>query len=476
MKALLVSLLCLLLSSSGRAAPPSVPEETAPPGAGAASTHALQQGIALMLRAVDHAESLLPQMSQAAEGAAARWIAGGDLYAGGDANFTEEAFYRAGGPIGLRRIGPCRRDQNGIQRAWDEVPDQSVILYGMPRPADPNLLLFDDLGHLMFERDTVVFFGSSAWLACRRSVEGLERRARPGHFYFIDTGVPLDAAFVTATGRPYGDYAGMVTAIHQWAFTAELVAACTRQNKTPALWPSGAIPGYEEWEKTYEHTNFHDDLTVPPIAAGVLGRRYLDILRRQLRACEGVAPRIQAAARMLAAVPADRGVYVMVDSHLLAGATELPNVLRNWMLVQRPWRWRRAALTVEKGDGILWLGSFDWPSRDVEAAAGLGNPFVGVSLYGPGRRPTHAPLVMPRAAPPEGSPDAATIARIEPEPATTDGDPDPPGVVWIPAPWQYPDAAVEIEGYPLPACPTSSIVQGTLLWALMGEVIGLLPD
>ncbi len=416
-------------------------------------------------------------MSQAAEGAAARWIAGDDLYAGGDANFTEEAFYRAGGLIGLRRIGPCRRNQNGIQLAWNEVPDQSVILYGMHRNADPNLLLFDDLGRLMSERRTVVFFGSSAWLACRRSAELLKRRARPGHFFFIDTGVPADAAFVTAAGRPYGDYAGMVTAIHQWACTAELVAACTRRHKTPALWPSGAVPGYAEWERKYENTNFHDDLAVPPIAAGVLGRRYLDILRRQLRACEGAAPRVQAAARLLAAVPADRGVYVMVDSHLLAGETVLPKELPNWMLAQRPWRWRRAALTAERGDGILWLGSFDWPGREVEAAVGQGSPFVAVSLYGPGRPSAHAQLVTPRAAPPEGgSPDTAKITRIEPEPATTDGDSTPPGVVWIPAPWQYPDAAVEIEGYPLPACPTSSIVQGTLLWALIGEVIGLLPD
>jgi hypothetical protein len=189
-----------------------------------------------------------------------------------------------------------------------------------------------------------------------------------------------------------------------------------------------------------------------------------------------MAPQVQAAARLLAAVPADRGVYVMVDSHLLAGETVLPKELPNWMLVQRPWRWRRAALTAERGDGILWLGSFDWPGREVGAAVAQGSPFVAVSLYGPGRLPTHAPLVTPGVAPREGSPEAAKIARIAPEPATTDVTPVPPGVVWVPAPWQYPDAAVEIEGYPLPACPTSSIVQGTLLWALMGEVIGLLPD
>jgi len=49
----------------------------------------------------------------------------------------------------------------------------------------------------------------------------------------------------------------------------------------------------------------------------------------------------------------------------------------------------------------------------------------------------------------------------------------PAGVVWIPAPWQYPDAVLELDGYPLPACPSSSIVQGILLWGLVGEVLEL---
>jgi hypothetical protein len=30
---------------------------------------------------------------------------------------------------------------------------------------------------------------------------------------------------------------------------------------------------------------------------------------------------------------------------------------------------------------------------------------------------------------------------------------------------------LELDGYPLPACPSSSIVQGTLLWGLVGEVL-----
>jgi hypothetical protein len=471
MESLLASALCLaVVAPLGVAAAGADPlENPAPPPA---ALRSLQQGMAQMEQAIAHAESLLPEIGKAADGAARRWIAGGDLYAAGDGCATDELFYRAGGLIGLKRVGPFKQNHNGSQVTWGEVPEKSVVLYAMHRNVDPGIILFDELGHLMFEGDTVVFFGSSRWIACRRSVEALRTRLPAERFFFIDTDLPQETSFATADGRHYGDYAGMVTSVHAWAFTAELIAACTRQNKTPGIWPSGAIPGYEAWEAKYQQIKFHDDFTVQPIEAGVLGRRYLRVLRQQVRACEASAPQVQAAARMLAGVPDDRAVYAMVDSHLLAGETWLPKELPNWMLVQRSWRWRRAALTVEKGDGVLWLGSFDWPAGEVAQAAKLGNPFAAISLYGPGQNPRHTPLVTPEAAPPGKPPQAAGNGRVGVEPSPVPATaPLPAGVVWIPAPWQYPDAVVELDGYPLPACPSSSIVQGTLLWGMIGEVL-----
>lgn len=437
----------------------------------------LQQCIDLMLGAIDHAESLLPEMSKAADGAAKRWIAGADLFVGGDACASEEAFYRAGGLIGMRRIGPVKQNSGGLQVRWDDVPEESVVFYGMHRNADPKLILFDDLGHLMHERDTVVFFGSSQWLACQRATKALGSRLPAEKFFFIDTQLPQDTSLTTSDGRHYGDYAGMVTAVHMWAFTAEMVAACTRQNKTPTIWPSGAIPYFEPWEKKYEKIKFHDDFAVQPIEAGVLGRQYLQILRRQVKACAESALQVQAAARMLANMPADKAVYAMVESHLLAGETWLPKDLPNWVLVQRGWRWRRAVPTVEKGDAVLWLGYLDWPGGEINQAAQRHNPFVAISVYGPDQRPQHDPLVTPDA---KGESDthaqkAVSAVRLEQRPQVKADVTVPANVVWIPAPWQYPDAVVEIDNYPLPACPTSSIVQGTLLWGLVGEVLETRP-
>ena len=159
----------------------------------------------------------------------------------------------------------------------------------------------------------------------------------------------------------------------------------------------------------------------------------------------------------LAAVPNGKGVYVMVESHLLAAETVFPVELPHWVLVQRYWRWKRAGPSLRAGDGVLWLGTFDWPVEAVAAAKALPVAFVAVTLHGPGGPPPHIPL------------DGAARIAVEPPPPTD--APATPGALWVPASWQYPDAAIELDGYPLPICPTSSVVNGVLLWSIIGTVL-----
>ena len=409
-------------------------------------------------QAVDRAERLLPELGQAAARVAQRWVAGLELHAGGDDCATDEACYRAGGLIGIRRIAQSRKDKNGRQVTWGEVPGKAIILYTMHRNSDPDLILFEDLGRLLAKGDTVVLFGSSRWLSCRRMAEALRKGLGPERFFHIDTDLPPDTSLRTSAGLRYGDTAGMATTAHLWAFTAELVAACTRLQRMPAIWPSGAIPQYEAWEEKYGAARFHDDLAVPPIAAGVLGRRYLQALRRQVLACTGSAPQVDAAARMLAAVPSGKGVYAMVESHLLAGETSLPGALPDWLLVQRSWRWTSAGTTLEAGDAVLWIGTFDWPAREIARAQASQNPFVAVTIHGPDGPPRHAPL------------DGTARIAVEPPPTAT-ASTATPGALWVPAPWQYPDSVLELDSYPLPICPTSSVVNGILLWSIVGTVL-----
>jgi hypothetical protein len=291
--------------------------------------------------------------------------------------------------------------------------------------------------------------------------ETLERRLGSERFFLIDADLPVDTSLRSPGGVGYGETAGMAMTAHLWAFTAEVVAACTRLRRMPAIWPSGAIPQFEAWEQRYANARFHDDCAVPPIAAGVLGRRYLEILREQVQACAGSATQVAAAARMLAAVPASNGVYAMVESHLLAGESALPVELPDWLLVQRTWRWPQASRSMRQGDAALWIGTFAWPSREIASAQSSQHPFVAVTLEGPGEAPRRAPL------------DGSARIAVEPSPAATAAAAAPPGTLWVPAPWQYPDAVLNLEAYPLPICPTSSVVNGVLLWSIVGSVLDL---
>ena len=317
-------------------------------------------------------------MAVAADAAAKRWIDGADIFVGGDDSFADEAFYRAGGLIGLRRIAPFKQKFNGTTMPWSDVPEESVVLYGLHRNVDPAIILFDELGHLAFEKDTVVFFGSKQWPVCQKIVKFLQKRLPADKFFFIDTDLPVDTRLKTAGGIVYGDYAAMATAVHLWAFTAELVAACTRQGKMPGIWPSGAIPKYEVWEKKYEKIRFHDDFTIEPIEAGVLGRAVPGNPA-------GAGPGVPGLSRAGTEPPRD----CWRPCRRTGPSTSWSS--RTCWRARRTCRWscrtgcwcsaasdgRRAAPTVEKGDGILWLGYLDWPGREVKRAIQQQNPRGG---------------------------------------------------------------------------------------------------
>ncbi len=426
-----------------------------------------------MLQAIDHAEGMLPQMAATADVVARRWIAGAQVFAAGDTSFSDEIFYRAGGLIGMRRVGPARKS-NGRTVPWGEVPKESIILYGLHRSADPYQVVFEELSHVAANKDTVVLFASGDWPVTRKALKTLHRDLPADKVFFIDTHLPVDTRLRTRQGAAFGNYAGMATATHAWTFMSELISACTRQGKMPGVWPSLTIPRYEAWEKKYETIRFHDDFTTAPIDPGVLGGQYLQTLREQLLACPASASQVKAAAKMLANVPADKTVYVMAEGHLLPGETQLPMELRNWLIVQRSWRWPQAARTIDRGDAIFWLGYLAWPDKEAAQAIEQGNPFVGVSVRGPGQVFHDEPLVTPGTQP-SSQPVAAAQSASKAASATqaTTGTPTslPASVVWVPALWQYPDSVVEIPGYPVKACPTSGIVQGTILWGLIGEVM-----
>ncbi len=430
----------------------------------AVQSKALNHCIHVTLNSISHAEKQLPVMQKAAEAAAKSWIASNEIYTAGDPCATDELFYRAGGLIGLKRVGPYNREFNGIQRRWNKVAKKSVIIYSMHRNINPDVLLFENLRDLKARGDVIIFFGSSKWMACRRVVSELSKKKG---FFFIDTGIDQHATFKTDKSIKYGDYGGMATTVHAWAFTAELIAACTRLGKTPCIWPSGSIPQYEAWEKKYQTANFHDVINVKPIEPLKMGKEFLEILKQQVQACADASDQLRAGAKLLAKCPADKAVYTMVESHLLANETRFPKQLPNWILAQRYWRWRNVAPTLEDGDSIYWLGNYNWPKHVEDQALKNNHPLVGVSLYGPKQNAKHIAMHTPENESAEGNAFIDLTTQLDPVGSL------PNTMTWVRAPWQYPDGVVKIDNYPLPACPTSSIIQGVLLWGMVGEVLAL---
>ena len=71
-------------------------------------------------------------------------------------------------------------------------------------------------------------------------------------------------------------------AVNGWLFTGELVAALTRRGKMPIMMKSGMMLDGAAWNTRYAGAQFHDDVTVPPVAPGELGRRYLERIRYML--------------------------------------------------------------------------------------------------------------------------------------------------------------------------------------------------
>jgi hypothetical protein len=94
---------------------------------------------------------------------------------------------------------------------------------------------------------------------------------------WLDSGTGEDdrAVELSGGGRT-GKTEHFANAVNGWLFTAEFVAALTRHGKMPPMYRSWMTADGRAWSDRYAgKTQFHDDLKVPPIAPGELGRRYI---------------------------------------------------------------------------------------------------------------------------------------------------------------------------------------------------------
>jgi hypothetical protein len=333
---------------------------------------------------VTHTRSNLATLTKSADHAAHEFVAGGNIWAAGrQADFIAEACGRAGG---LMAIAPLGR----------QVPtNHDIVLYAVPGlPDDGDARLCKQW---QANRITVVSFSSTAGL--------------------FDGRVPVDT---------------VANVIELWTWTGEFVGACTRLGRMPVLYQSYGLPGGPERGKKYQGQRFHADLTIGPIAAGVLGRAYLDQIEGMLtRISQTQMSKIRQAARWWGEAGS---ATTLVTGHMFPRHAQDPRAPRLGELTAAPaWEDKDLLEASHPPSFVFYLGYQFAPQKLVSQAKALGVKLVYSD-------------VQP-AQPPEP---ANNIHYLDPA-------------------WPLTDACVQVPGYDIPILPASGVIQAAIYWTIASE-------
>ena len=336
--------------------------------------------------AVARSRTNLASLTLSSGKAAEEFRSGGNIWAAGrQADFVSETCGRAGGLMAIAPLGgqvPTRHD---------------IILYAVPGDLGPeDLKQFDQWQE---KGALVIPFSSPAGLFAN-------------HF-------PIDT---------------VANVIDLWVWTGEFVAACTRLGQMPVLYQSYGLPGGLERGKKYQGKKFHDDLTIPPIAPGVLGREYLDQVQRMLaKINETQMPKILQAARWWSEIPKASAI-TLFTGHMFPRHAQDPRAIQLSDFAAIPAGETKELLDASHPPAfVLCLGYQFAPKKLLDQAKAMGVKLV----YS---------VVQP-AQPPEPT---GNILYIDPA-------------------WPLADGCVSVTGYDVPILPASGVVQAAIYWTLASE-------
>lgn len=225
------------------------------------------------LRACDVVEANLKETIRVAELVAQRHLHGGLI--GFPYNYQavqQELMGRSGGMV-------C----TGFERGWKKERTQAEMTNDMAiisweRPPAPHEL--KSITNAKKRGCLLIGFGP-------RRMPALAEHAAVCDVWF-DTGFgEQDLVVQFDDGTMAGRGNALMTTLHGWVFTAEIVSALTRHGKMPTMWKSYSMADGREWGDQYlGKKQFHDDFQVAPIGRGVLAREYLNQIRALLRKFE----------------------------------------------------------------------------------------------------------------------------------------------------------------------------------------------
>jgi hypothetical protein len=344
---------------------------------------AAEDYIARLQRAVIQSRAHLPALTQSAERAASEYLSGGNLWAAGrQADFIAEACQRAGGLMAI------------IPLASHVPANHDVILYALPGSLDDN-------DRKILEE----WRGNGAMVITFSSQAGLFQNAFP-----VDT---------------------VINVIDLWTWTAEFAAACTRLGKMPVFYESYGLPGGYGRAKKYKGTRFHDDLSIRPIAAGILGNDYIAQIQHMLgRIQESEMPRIDRAAELWSKA---KSATALVTGHMFPAHGQDPRTIHVCDFVRVPAWENKSLLGTNPPDFVFYLGYQFAPQKLLDEAKTTGVKLVYSDVQ-PGRP----------AEPSEN-------------------------ILYIDPGWPLPDGCVRVPGYDIPILPASGVVQAAIYWTIVSK-------
>lgn len=386
-----------------------------PPRPPSAAATFLQSAVA----ACDRAEANVPELSRIAEVIAQRHLAGGLI--GFPFQNTQplaaEMWGRSGGLVHVGFDRPFKASRS------EEEKTKDVALLAYVAAAVPGEL--EELRQLRERGCYVVGLGPRA----RPELGGAIAACNA----WIDTGIP---------GANADKAACLSNLVHGWCLTGEIVSALTRRGKMPPVWKSFVWDDGKAWGERYlGKMQFHDEFTVPPVAAGELARSFLRQIRHPLRRLLIDGPElVEAAERIAAEARAERKTVVAWSGHLGYGK---PN-----------------PLAADWAQPVELEPSLDFEIEAYRKAAPRGA--LVLRLGGNGIHPKEMELFRQT--------DQRVMYFFGDHPNAGRRVPAQDALVTVPLGCAFGDACVPLDGYPVRLLPPSGIIQLAVVGAIDARV------
>jgi hypothetical protein len=358
-------------------------------------------------------------------------LAGGDICMPPVGSFSRTEFSgRAGGLMGIR---------------WPEGPGSSkdVAFFGLPDPRRWKPQEDEAFQKQLRSRRRLFVIGRPDEL------EGRFRRRISG---FTGGACAEEGLHALGEHRPLAPFRPFEQLVRGWLTAGELIAACTREGRMPAIWMSVWLEGSlarntslikhecnrrEPWLVPLFHSK---DFYVPPLPAGRVAMEYLRLVDSMIETLDRQARALtQAGDWMARAHRAGKRIAATAVGH------SYPQILGLPKESSYPVRWGptisdlaiAAPADLGRGDVYIHLGYAPVDVRKVRAILRRGIRFIYTSPYG---RP----------------------AALK----------DHENLLWLDLPWRPGDASVDVPGYGVRILPLSAVAHTLAYFSLLSEMAG----